>query len=265
MADCGPLRGCVFAERLAGSAVESTVTEELAPVRCGAVRIRAGRPTAPQRQRFRSSGQHLNVGTCSMKVCVSIVICTKNRAEYLRATLDALAGVAHFRICPRGLGDQQWGNRQHPRNCCSVQLPNMPVRYREFHNLAVPGDQHCDTGSRRRHHPAHGRRRWPPADWIERMCRPIANGTAMRLRGHRMALVLPALDGRIAPELAAGIRLFERCLPRRDDRSQHRHSADCSAARLRRRAWSGGTRVLRRRSVSRGKLRLQGLNLVGRR
>jgi len=121
---------------------------------------------------------------------VSIIICTCNRAEHLRQTLAAMAGVCVPETMPTELIvvdnasiDETAEVIQH---CC---LPNMVVRYlheprrgqcyaRNTGIAAAQGEVILFTDDDVR----------PPKDWITKMCGPIISGQAQAVAGSiRMA------------------------------------------------------------------------------
>lgn len=120
-----------------------------------------------------------------MNSVVSIIICTRNRAEHLRLTLDSLAGIR----LPADLNGElivvdNASTDNTPAVVQGCSLAQMPVRYvcqpepglsrsRNRGLTEAAGDIILFTDDDIR----------PPADWVEAMCRPILLGEADAVAG----------------------------------------------------------------------------------
>lgn len=120
-----------------------------------------------------------------MNSVVSIIICTRNRAEHLRLTLESLADLR----LPASLNGElivvdnaSTDSTPAVVQCCS--LPQMPVRYvcqpepglsrsRNRGLIEAAGDIILFTDDDIR----------PPTDWVEAMCEPILSGKADAVAG----------------------------------------------------------------------------------
>jgi glucosyl-dolichyl phosphate glucuronosyltransferase len=144
-------------------------------------------------------------------IVVTVVICTRDRAEPLRQTLDALAATRVPTDLPTELLVVDNGSRDEtPLVVRAARLPNMVIRYiREERRgksvalntaiAAARGEIILITDDDIR----------PTEQWVEAMCRPIRDGTTIAVAGR--VRIPPHLDRPwIAPRLRicfAGPRL----------------------------------------------------------
>jgi glycosyltransferase involved in cell wall biosynthesis len=116
---------------------------------------------------------------------VSIIICTRDRADSLRQTLQSIGKCTIPADLPAELLVIDNGSSDHTREVVeSAELKNMPLRYigepnpglshaRNLGLAEASGDIILFTDDDVR----------VPTDWIERMCRPIASGRADAIAG----------------------------------------------------------------------------------
>ena len=116
---------------------------------------------------------------------VSIIICTRNRADSLRETLESVGRVCVPEDMPAELLVVDNGSTDHTKEVVEqAGLPNIPLRH-----VLEPESGQCHARNRGIRVSAGDILLWTdddcrvPEDWIEQMCRPILNGEADAVGG----------------------------------------------------------------------------------